>query len=113
MHQGSHSRLSISKNEDQRITEMVSGAWSKANHVAENVRLLNSTFQTNVVRTSYTSIADQLTLLLITLQTNVQITLALHEHSYKNGIEVTVVPKAQVIYGEQVQVVGVSDLVSD
>lgn len=104
--------LAQAKTKISELLKVVSGAWSKANHVAENVRLLNSTFQTNVVRTSDASIAVQSTLLLIPLQTKVQITLAFHGHSSKEGIEVTVVPQAQVIYGEQFKVEKVVEYLS-
>lgn len=86
------------------LLKMVSGAWQKANHVAESMRLLNSTFPTNVVRTSDASIAIRSTLLLVPMQTKVEVTLSLHSQSTSNGLEVTVAPQAQVVYGEQFKV---------
>ncbi len=86
------------------LLKMVSGAWKKSNHVTENMRLLDSTFRTNVVRTSDASIAISSTLLLIPLQTKVEITLGLHGQSTQDGVEVNIIPRAQVIYGEHFKV---------
>ncbi|KAI2641165.1 Spc7-domain-containing protein [Xylaria nigripes] len=82
----------------------VSGAWKKANHVAANVRLLNCTFPTKVIRTSDSSIAVRSTLLLVPLQTKVEITLALEGKHSQTGLEVSITPQVRVIYGEQFKV---------
>ncbi|KAI0534558.1 hypothetical protein GGR58DRAFT_482423 [Xylaria digitata] len=78
----------------------VSGAWKKANHVAANVRLLNCTFPTNVVRTSDSSVAIRSTLLLAPLETKVEITLALHGDNTRDSLQVSIAPQARVVYGE-------------
>ncbi|KAI1137171.1 Spc7-domain-containing protein [Hypoxylon sp. FL0543] len=83
---------------------VVSAGWKKANHVAENVRLLDSTFRVNVAKTSDTSIAVRAPLLLPTTKTKVEIALGLHGRSTPDGIEVTIVPQARVVYGEQFKV---------
>ncbi|RYP86124.1 hypothetical protein DL770_004958 [Monosporascus sp. CRB-9-2] len=86
------------------LLKVVSVAWRKANHVTENMRLLDSTFQTNVTRTSDASIAIRSTLLLVPLETKVEITLGLHGQSTPEGVEVSIVPQAQVVYGEHFKV---------
>ncbi|RYP41850.1 hypothetical protein DL767_000679 [Monosporascus sp. MG133] len=86
------------------LLKVVSAAWRKANHVTENMRLLDSTFQTNVTRTSDASIAICSTLLLVPLETKVEITLGLHGQSTPEGVEVSIVPQAQVVYGEHFKV---------
>ncbi|OTA92507.1 hypothetical protein M434DRAFT_396385 [Hypoxylon sp. CO27-5] len=83
---------------------LVSAGWKKANHVAENVRLLNCTFRVNVTKTSDSSIAVRAPLLLPTTKTKVEITLGLHGKSTPDGVEVTIVPQARVVYGEQFKV---------
>ncbi|KAI1501177.1 Spc7-domain-containing protein [Biscogniauxia marginata] len=86
-----------------KICEMldaVSAAWKKANHVAENVRLLNCTFPTTVSRTSDSDIAIRSMLLLTTLETKVEISFSLHSKSSQGSVEVAVVPQARVVYGE-------------
>ncbi|KAI0877677.1 hypothetical protein GGS24DRAFT_446377 [Hypoxylon argillaceum] len=82
----------------------ISGAWKKANHVAANVRLLNCTFPTKVVRTSDSSIAVRSTLLLVPLETKVEISLALHGQHTQDGFQVSIAPQAQVIYGEHFKI---------
>ncbi|RYP66220.1 hypothetical protein DL769_006064 [Monosporascus sp. CRB-8-3] len=86
------------------LLKVVSAAWRKANHVTENMRLLDSTFQTNVTRTSDASIAIRSTLLLVPLETKVEITLGLHGQSTPEGVEVAIIPQAQVVYGEHFKV---------
>ncbi|RYP65994.1 hypothetical protein DL771_008041 [Monosporascus sp. 5C6A] len=94
------------------LLKVVSAAWGKANHVTENMRLLDSTFQTNVTRTSDASIAIRSTLLLVPLETKVEITLGLHGQSTPEGVEVSIVPQAQVVYGEHFKVEKVVEYLS-
>ncbi|TGJ82688.1 hypothetical protein E0Z10_g6067 [Xylaria hypoxylon] len=82
------------------MLRVVSGAWKKANHVAANVRLLNCTFPTNVVRTSDSCLTIRSTLLLAPLQTKFEITLALHRENTRDGLQVSIAPGARVVYGE-------------
>ncbi|KAJ8129457.1 hypothetical protein O1611_g4174 [Lasiodiplodia mahajangana] len=88
---------------------VVSGAWKKAAHVAANVRLLNCTFPTKVTRTSDSSIAVRSTLLLIPLETKVEITLALHGQHTPHGLQVSIAPEARVIYGEHFKIDNVNE----
>ncbi|KAI0384196.1 Spc7-domain-containing protein [Hypomontagnella monticulosa] len=83
---------------------VVSGAWKQANHVARNVRLLDTTFRTNVTKTSDSSIAIRSFVLLRPLKTKVEIVFNLQGKSTPNGVEVTVDPQARVVYGEQFKV---------
>ncbi|KAI1492790.1 Spc7-domain-containing protein [Biscogniauxia mediterranea] len=82
------------------MLDMVSAAWKKANHVAENVRLLNCTFPTTVSRTSDFAIAIRSTLLLATLETKVEIILSLSSKASRDGVDIVIVPSARVVYGE-------------
>lgn len=93
--------MTLSQTKIRDMLSVISGAWKMANHVAANVRLLNCTFPTKVVRTSDSSIAIQATLLLIPLQTKVEITLALHGQHTQGDLQVSIAPQARVIYGEQ------------
>ncbi|KAI1132677.1 hypothetical protein F5Y10DRAFT_184080 [Nemania abortiva] len=83
---------------------VVSGAWKKAEHVVANVRLLNCTFPTKVSRTSDSSIAIRSTLLLVPLETKVEVTLALHGQHTPNGLQISIAPEARVIYGEHFKI---------
>lgn len=93
--------MTLSQTKIRDMLSVISGAWKMANHVAANVRLVNCTFPTKVARTSDSSIAIQSTLLLIPLETKVEITLALHGRHTQGGLQVSVAPQARVIYGEQ------------
>lgn len=86
------------------LLDMVSSAWKKAKYISENVRILNSTFITKVTRTPSSSMAVRATVLLAPLKTKVELTFAIHGRSTPNGIEFTIKPEAQVVYGEQFKV---------
>ncbi|KAJ8114341.1 hypothetical protein ONZ43_g4926 [Nemania bipapillata] len=86
------------------MLSVVSGAWKKANHVAASVRLLDCTFPTKVVRTSDSSIAVRSTLLLVPLETKVEVTLTLHAQHTPGGLQILIAPQAQVIYGEHFKI---------
>lgn len=93
----SNSSLSVN-----RLLNIVSDAWDKADAAAEQIRLLNLTFPTSVSRTSPTTLEVRSSLLLAPLQTRVEVTLTLAQVSGRNNsFEVKVTPDAQVIYGEQ------------
>ncbi|OTB05621.1 hypothetical protein M426DRAFT_319612 [Hypoxylon sp. CI-4A] len=83
---------------------MVSAGWKKANHVAREVRLIDTTYRNKVIKTSDSSIAIRLTFLVNPLKTKVEITFGLHTKSTPEGIEVTVTPEARVVYGEQFKI---------
>ncbi|KAK3394380.1 hypothetical protein B0H63DRAFT_532490 [Podospora didyma] len=87
-----------------RLLGTVSAAWDKANVVADHVRQLNLTFPTTVVKTSDTSISIRSSLLLVPLQTRAEVVLSLHSLQGGEGVEVSVVPDAKVVYGEQFSV---------
>ncbi|KAI0103523.1 Spc7-domain-containing protein [Daldinia grandis] len=85
----------------KNLLDMVSTAWKKANHVARNVHLLNTTYRTKVTKTSDSSISIRSWVLLVPLQTKVEVVFSLHGQSTPGGIEVTITPQARVVYGEQ------------
>ena len=95
--------LDQSQTQISGLLKAVSGAWRRANQVAHQVRLLDSTFPTDVSRTSDASIAIRSFLLLSPLRTKVQVTLSLHAQSalgQGGSFDIAVVPHAQVVYGE-------------
>ncbi|KAI0474800.1 hypothetical protein F4859DRAFT_79711 [Xylaria cf. heliscus] len=82
----------------------VSAAWKKASQVAADVRLLNCTFPTTVSRTSDSSIAIRSTLLLAPLETKVEIELVLRGQHTPSGLQISIAPKARVVYGEHFKI---------
>ncbi|KAI1649988.1 Spc7-domain-containing protein [Daldinia loculata] len=85
----------------KNLLDMVSTAWKMANHVARNVHLLNTTYRTKVTKTSDSSISIRSWVLLVPLETKVEVVLSLHGRSTPDGVEVTITPQARVVYGEQ------------
>ncbi|KAK8064884.1 hypothetical protein PG994_007522 [Apiospora phragmitis] len=87
-------------------------AWNKANAAADDIRLLNCTFPTEVARTSDSSIAAKIDMLLVPLETKVQLTLGLQSQPTPDGIEFHIVPQAQVVYGEHFKIDKVCEYLS-
>ena len=83
-----------------RMLGAVRAAWDKACTVANQTRLLNLTFPTTVTKTSDSSIAIRSTILLAPLQTKIEAVFDLRGHCNHEGVEVTVTPRAGVVYGE-------------
>ncbi|KAK7984989.1 Spc7 kinetochore protein [Apiospora saccharicola] len=86
------------------LLRAIGAAWDKADAAADDIRLLNCTFPTEVARTSDSSIAAKIDMLLVPMQTKVQLTLDLESQPTPNGIEFRIVPQAQVVYGEQFKI---------
>ncbi|KAH8682377.1 hypothetical protein BX600DRAFT_374232 [Xylariales sp. PMI_506] len=86
------------------LLQLVSAAWRKANSLSDNIRLLNATFPLEVAKVGDSEIALKVALLLKPLETKVQIILGLRARNTTGGIEVSIIPHAQVIYGEHFKV---------
>ncbi|KAK4190482.1 putative kinetochore protein spc7 [Podospora australis] len=95
------------------LVEVVAVAWDQATAVANWVRLLNLTFPTTVKRTSDSTIAVISSVLLVPLQTRVEVLLNLRVDAQASEREkrvvVEVVPEAKVVYGEQFNVGKMTD----
>lgn len=79
----------------------VRAAWDRARTLANQVRLVNLTFPTSINKTSDASIAIRSTILLVPLQTKVEVVFDIRSQGNPAGVEVTVAPNARVVYGEQ------------
>jgi kinetochore protein Spc7/SPC105 len=86
------------------LLRVVSAAWLKARAVSDDIRILNSTFPTEVIKTGDSSIAVKTALLLAPIETKVEIMLGLHGHNTSDGVEIAIAPQAQVLYGEHFKV---------
>ncbi|KAI0126491.1 Spc7 kinetochore protein, partial [Xylariales sp. AK1849] len=86
------------------LLRVVSAAWQQAGSVSDDIHLLNCTFPTQVVKTGDSSIAVKIALLLAPLQTKVSIVLGLQGRNTPDGVEVAIVPCAEVVYGEHFKV---------
>ncbi|KAK0632985.1 hypothetical protein B0T14DRAFT_560618 [Immersiella caudata] len=94
------------------LLKAVSAGWDKANTVANQVRFLNLTFPTAVSKTSDTSIDVKSSVLLVPLKTKVEVTVALQSTTNTDGLVVTVMPSARVLYGEQFNATKMTDFLS-
>ncbi|KAK1690134.1 Spc7 kinetochore protein [Colletotrichum godetiae] len=82
------------------LLHMVHAAWDKSNSTSDQIRRLNVSFPTTVSRTSDSSIAVRSSLLLPPIETKVVIALEIHGVSKPDGIDFTLQPEANVVYGE-------------
>lgn len=94
------------------LLDMVRAAWDKANFVSSQLSRINLTFPTTVTKTSDASIAVVMSLLLVPLETRVELILSLHGSSGPEGLEVSLAPDAKVIYGEHFNVAKVGEFLS-
>lgn len=86
------------------MLNMVRTAWDSAERMAKDVRVLNVTFPTKVVRTSDSSIAVVSSIMVVPLATRVEVSLNMTGVAGTKGVEVAVEPEAKVCYGENFNV---------
>ncbi|KAJ3539336.1 hypothetical protein NM208_g5533 [Fusarium decemcellulare] len=104
--------LPQSRTKVSHLLNMVRMAWDKANVVSSQVGRLNATFPTTVEKTSDSSVAIACSLLLVPLETRVQVRLNLHGQSGPDGLNVAIVPEAKVLYGEHFNVPKVAEFLA-
>ncbi|KAE8443290.1 hypothetical protein EG329_002006 [Mollisiaceae sp. DMI_Dod_QoI] len=83
------------------LLNAVSVSWNKASKVVNDIRSLNVSCPTEIVKTSDDSIMVKSTLLISPLTTKVEIIFHLSSQSGENGIDVGIAPVATVVYGER------------
>ncbi|OBS26736.1 hypothetical protein FPOA_00678 [Fusarium poae] len=99
-----HNRTEVS-----HLLRSVQAAWNKASVVSSQIGRLNATFPTTVQRTSDSSISITTSLLLVPLESRVEVKLNLHTQIDGHGLEMTLKPEAKVVYGEHFNVPKVAD----
>lgn len=104
--------LPQSRTEISGLLEMVRLAWDKATLVSDQVSRINITFPTKTERTSDSSVAITTSLLLVPLETRVEVKLTLVGQSDTQGLSITVKPEARVLYGEHFNVSKIGDFLS-
>ncbi|KAJ9158539.1 Spc7-domain-containing protein [Coniochaeta hoffmannii] len=105
--------LQQSSTKISRVLAMVRAAWDMGRGVADHVRMLNVVFPTTVSKTSDSEIEVRSSLLLVPLQSKVEVVLALrHKVAETGDVEVEIVPKAQVVYGESFKTDKVAEFLS-
>lgn len=83
------------------LLNAVSTSWNKARTVVDDIRLLNVSCPTEVIKTSDSSIVVKSSLLISPLTTKVEVSFHLTSTSGDQGIEVQIEPGAKVVYGEK------------
>ncbi|KAF4974146.1 hypothetical protein FZEAL_8911 [Fusarium zealandicum] len=101
--------LPQSRTEVSRLLGTVRLAWDKANKVSSQVSRLNAVFPTTVEKTSDTSVAVVTSLLLVPLETRLEIKLNLYGESGPEGLDVAIAQEAKVVYGENFNVSKVAE----
>lgn len=91
------------------LLKVVRAAWDKANMVSSQINHVDITFPTRVEKTSDSSIAIISSLLLVPLETRVEITLNFSACSDSEGVDVAIAPEAKVVYGEHFNVAKVGE----
>ncbi|KAI9171691.1 chromosome segregation protein [Paramyrothecium foliicola] len=93
--------LSQSSTKVPEFLRQVSSAWDQANHTCAQIERMNIAFRTKTTKTSDNSISVKSSLLLVPLETKVEVTLRLQAGSRSGGIAVSISPEATVVYGER------------
>jgi kinetochore protein Spc7/SPC105 len=104
--------LPQSRTKVRDLLHMVRAAWDRADHTTNDIRLLNVTFPTKVTKTSDSSVAVSSTLLLVPIQTKVEVLLGLTSTSTPGGVVVSIAPQASVVYGEHFNVDKIAEYLS-
>ncbi|KAH8204992.1 hypothetical protein TruAng_000875 [Truncatella angustata] len=94
------------------LLRAVGSAWTKAGAVANDIHLLNCTFPSTVTKTGDSSIAVRTALLLVSLETKLELTLGLQAKHTFQGVQVAIIPEAKIIYGEHFKVDNVREYLS-
>ncbi|KAM0305462.1 hypothetical protein HYE67_008610 [Fusarium culmorum] len=104
--------LPHNRTEASHLLRSVQAAWDKANFVSSQVERLNATFPTTVQRTSDSSITITTSMLLVPLESRVEVKLSLSTQRDGGGLEMILKPEAKVVYGEHFNVPKVADFLA-
>ncbi|KAM3456063.1 hypothetical protein MY3296_001932 [Beauveria thailandica] len=83
---------------------VVQQSWDRATKVSSQIRRVNSTFPTQVRKTSDSSIEIVTSLLVVPLRTRVQVTLELQNRDITKGLDMDMALSVAVVYGEHFNV---------
>lgn len=104
--------MSPSRTEVATLLNTISTAWDKAELVSSQISSVNVTFPTTVSRVSDSCIELRSSMLLVPLETRVEILVNLRGHSEPAGLQVTIEPEAKVVYGEHFNVAKVAEFLA-
>ncbi|KAM0742272.1 hypothetical protein ACQRIT_002449 [Beauveria bassiana] len=91
---------------------VVQQSWDRATKVSSQIRRVNSTFPTQVRKTSDSSIEIVTSLLVVPLRTRVQVTLELQNRNITKGLDMDMALSVSVVYGEHFNVSKIGEFLS-
>lgn len=94
------------------MLRVVRDGWNMARLSATQISHLNLMFPTTTSRTSDSSIAVTSSVMLVPLETRVEITLNIRGRSASDGVEFAIAPEATVVYGEHFNITKVGEFLS-
>ncbi|TQV96104.1 chromosome segregation protein [Cordyceps javanica] len=86
------------------LLNVVQQSWDRATKVSSQIRRVNSTFPTQVRKTSDSSIEVVASLLVVPLRTRVQVTLEFQNQNLTKGLDMDITSSVTVVYGEHFNV---------
>jgi kinetochore protein Spc7/SPC105 len=101
-----------SRTKVSQILDTVQKGWDKANLASAQIHRINVAFPTTVSKTSDSSVAVTVSLLLVPLQSRVEVILHLNSCGAQDGVGVSITPGAKVVYGEHFNVAKVGDFLA-
>lgn len=94
------------------LLRLVEAGWDKARLTASHIHRVNISFPTTVTKTSDSSVAVTSSIMLVPLETRVEIILNFHGRSGSDGVDVGITPQARVVYGEHFNVAKVGEFLA-
>lgn len=85
----------------KELLKSVSVAWTRANLIFDDIRLINLTCPTETAKTADDTMVVQSTVLLRPLATKMQVSFHLRAMSDLTGVDIRVTPDVHVVYGER------------
>ena len=94
------------------VLRLVAAGWDKARLATSHIHRVNISFPTTVTKTSDSSVAVTVSLMLVPLETRVEVILNLDGRSADHGVEVGITPQTRVVYGEHFNVDKVAEFLA-
>jgi len=83
-----------------KVLSLVAAGWHKAQYVGSQLRRINTTLPTTVEKGSDTNFLVKTSILLVPLETRVEVVLSLHGRDSSERVDFDIRPLAKVVYGE-------------
>ncbi|OAA68929.1 chromosome segregation protein [Cordyceps fumosorosea ARSEF 2679] len=94
------------------LLNIVQQSWNRATRLSSQIRRVNSTFPTQVRKTSDSSIEVVTSMLVVPFRTRVQVTLELQNQNLTKGLDMDIASSVAVVYGENFKVTKIGDFLA-